>query len=182
MRATYGDRFFYILYFQEVGPPERELEADVERTLRTFLWAASGELAAPPPTELPPARGTGLLEAMTARGPIPDGRPAWLTAADLATFVDQFEASGFFGPISWYRNLDADHALTKDLPAPPMPCAFVAGRLDPVVAHRPGYVESMADLLPDHRGTIMLDGVGHWTQQERPEEFNAALVELLARL
>ena len=41
-RAQFGDRFFYILYFQPVGPAEAELEADVERTMRTVLWAASG--------------------------------------------------------------------------------------------------------------------------------------------
>ncbi len=42
-RSPSGDRFFYILYFQQVGPAERELEADVERTMRTILWAASGD-------------------------------------------------------------------------------------------------------------------------------------------
>ena len=41
--SIWGDRFFYILYFQPVGPAEAELEADVERTMRTVLWAASGE-------------------------------------------------------------------------------------------------------------------------------------------
>jgi pimeloyl-ACP methyl ester carboxylesterase len=40
----------------------------------------------------------------------------------------------------------------------------------------------MASVLPDYRGTIMIEGAGHWTQQERPGEFNAALIELLARL
>jgi pimeloyl-ACP methyl ester carboxylesterase len=181
-RSQFADRFFYILYFQEVGPAERELDADVERTLRTILWAASGEMSGPPPTELPPMEGTGFLDAMTVRGPVPDGLPHWLAPADLAVFVDQFTASGFFGPVSWYRNLDADHELTKDLPPPPMPCAFVAGALDAVIAHRPGYVESLPELLPDFRGSVLLDGVGHWTQQERPGEFNSALLHLLERL
>ncbi len=54
---------------------------------------------------------------MARRGPVPDELPAWLTADDLAAYVDAFEASGFFGPVSWYRNLDANHALVKDLPA-----------------------------------------------------------------
>jgi pimeloyl-ACP methyl ester carboxylesterase len=42
-RSVYGDRFFYMLYFQEVGPAETELDADVRRTMHTVMWAASGE-------------------------------------------------------------------------------------------------------------------------------------------
>ena len=47
-KAASGDRFFYILYFQQVGPAEREMELDVERTMRTVLWAASGDGFRPP--------------------------------------------------------------------------------------------------------------------------------------
>lgn len=182
MRQMWGDRFFYILYFQQVGPPEAELDADVERTMRTVLWAGSGELFGPMPTEFPPMEGTGFLEAFAQDRTIPDGLPDWLDADDLATYVDQFAASGFFGPISWYRNLDANWERTRELPAPPMPCAFVGGERDGVIAHRPEYVASMADLLPDYRGTTMIPEAGHWTQQERPAEFNAALLDALGRL
>ena len=90
--------------------------------------------------------------------------------------------SGFFGPISWYRNLDADWALTKDLPAPPMPTAFIGGDKDMVIAHRMEYVESMAVMLPDYRGHVIIPGAGHWTQQEKPAEFNAALIQQLNAL
>ncbi len=180
-RATYGDRFFYMLYFQTVGPVETELEADVERTLRTILWGASGEMARTPRdvAELPPLEGTGLLETWHSDRPLPDGLPDWLTADDLARYVEQFTTSGFFGPISWYRNLDADWELTRDLPAPPVPSAFIGGSRDMVIAHRMEYVDSMRELLPDHRGSWIIDGAGHWTQQERPAEFNAALLEAL---
>jgi pimeloyl-ACP methyl ester carboxylesterase len=49
-----------------------------------------------------------------------------------------------------------------------------------VIAYRTDYVEMMDTMLPDHRGTVMIDGAGHWTQQERPEEFNAALLRFVA--
>ena len=180
-RAVYGDRFFYMLYFQEVGPVENELEADIDRSLRTILWGGSGEMARPPtdPAELPPLDGTGLLDAWTGSIRVPDGLPEWLPAADQARYVEQFTASGFFGPISWYRNLDADWKLTKDLPAPPMPCAFIGGSRDMVIAHRMEYVDSMHDLLPDFRGATIIDGPGHWTQQEAPSKFNDALFSAL---
>jgi pimeloyl-ACP methyl ester carboxylesterase len=181
-RATNGDNFFYILYFQDVGPAEAELEADVRETMRTILWRASGEgMPTTPPAPIP-AAGNGFLDAMRSPGPIPDELPAWLTAEDLATYVRLFERSGFFGPISWYRNLDADHALTKDLPFPSIPTGFIGGSRDMVIAGRPGYVESMATTLPDHRSSVILDGAGHWTQQETPEQFNEALLTMLRDL
>jgi pimeloyl-ACP methyl ester carboxylesterase len=178
-----GDRFFYILYFQQVGPPEAELGADVADTMRKTLWGASAAMfgPAPDPADIPPMEGTGFLDMMAGR-PIPDGLPAWLTQADLDVYVEQFEASGFFGPVSWYRNLDADYQLTKDLPVPAMPTAFIGGRQDGVIAYRPESVEAMDAMLPEFRGTIWIDDAGHWTQQERPAEFNAALLELLGRV
>ena len=63
-RALFGDRFFYIVYFQEVGPAEAELEADVAETLRLTLWGGSGEMFGPPPDPLPPMEGTGLVEML----------------------------------------------------------------------------------------------------------------------
>ena len=151
-KAASGDRFFYILYFQGSARPRPRWSADVERTMRTVLWAASGDgFQADPPTP-PPAAGTGWLDVMGARPP-PAELPAWLTEADLAAYVDAFEASGFFGPVSWYRNLDHNHALVKDRPAPAMPVWFIGGTRDGVIAYRPGYVEAMAARLPDLRGT-----------------------------
>tara|TARA_B110000879_G_C10842905_1_gene382264 strand:- start:231 stop:620 length:390 start_codon:yes stop_codon:yes gene_type:complete len=126
--------------------------------------------------------GTGLLDTWGSAAGVPDGLPAWLPADDFHEFVNQFMTSGFFGPISWYRNLDADWALTKDLPAPPMPTAFIGGDKDMVIAHRMEYVESMTVMLPDYRGHVIIPGAGHWTQQEKPAEFNAALIQQLNAL
>jgi pimeloyl-ACP methyl ester carboxylesterase len=182
MKAIWGDRFFYILYFQPVGPAEAELEADIERTMRGMLWGASGEAYVEDRPDPPPMEGTGFLDIIEASGPIPDELPAWLTAEDLAVYVDHFRTSGFFGPISWYRNLDANYERVKDLPVPSAPSWFIGGTHDIVIAGRPGYVEAMDGLLPNHRGSILLDRIGHWTQQEAPDQFNAALLACLREL
>jgi len=182
MKAMWTDRFFYILYFQEVGPAENELQADVANTLRSTLWGGSAEMFGPMPTEFPPMEGTGFLDSITRGKPVPDGLPDWIDADEFAVYVGQFETSGFFGPLSWYRNLDADYELIKDLPAPAVPAAFIGGTKDGVIAHRPEYVGAMPAQLPDFRGIRMIDDAGHWTQQEKPVEFNAALLELLAKL
>jgi pimeloyl-ACP methyl ester carboxylesterase len=180
----WGDRFFYMTYFQQVGLPETELEADIDATMRTVLWGGSGEMYSAPldAAERLPAEGTGFLTAFPDRHSLPDDLPTWLTADDFAVYVEQFTASGFFGPISWYRNLDSGWELTKDLAAPQMPCAFIGGSRDMVIAHRMEYVDSMQTLLPDFRGATIIDGAGHWTQQERPAEFNAALLDSISRL
>jgi pimeloyl-ACP methyl ester carboxylesterase len=180
-RATYGDRFFYMLYFQEIGPPEAEFDADPREAMRKWLWVGSAEGYRTPPdiAEVVPAAGNGFFDAVEAHADIPSGLPPWLSDADLEHYAAQFTDSGFFGPVSWYRNLDADHELTKDLPAPSMPTAFIGGDKDMVIAHRMDYVDSMQLTLPDYRGTTIIAEAGHWTQQEQPAEFNAALLAAL---
>ncbi len=181
MKAMWTDRFFYILYFQEIGPPERELEADVRRTMHNILWGASGEMFKGMPSEFPPMEGTGFLDMFTD---IPERLPDWLTKDDLDHYVRQFENSGFFGPVSWYRNLDANYEVLKDLSADlvSMPSYFIGGEKDGVIAGRPEYVDGMNGLLPNYRGKSMIPGAGHWTQQEAPEDFNAALLGFLKSL
>lgn len=171
-----GDRFFYILYFQDVGPAEAELGADVRETMRTILWGASSLSADRSLQSELPAAGTGFLDSIRSGVAIPDGLPSWLSEHDLDTYTAQFTNSGFFGPVSWYRNLDADWAIVKDRPFPAIPTAFIGGTADPVTARNPGYIDSQDGLLPDHRGSIVLDGVGHWTQQEDPDAFTDALL------
>jgi pimeloyl-ACP methyl ester carboxylesterase len=181
MRAVFADRFFYILYFQPVGPAEAELEADPRRTMARTLYSASGDGFHGPPAELPPAEGTGFLDLM--RDP-PDPLPGWLTWADIDHYAEQFRVSGFFGPLSYYRNLDADYDLVQDLGPSrvSMPSFFVGGDRDVVVVSNPAAVEAMKDVLPDFRGAVLLPGIGHWTQQEAPEAFNEALLGFLATL
>ena len=63
-----------------------------------------------------------------------------------------------------------------------MPVWFIGGTRDGVIAYRPGYVEAMAARLPDHRGTTLIEGAGHWTQQEAPAGVQPALLAALADL
>jgi pimeloyl-ACP methyl ester carboxylesterase len=186
MRMLYGDRFFYMLYFQQVGPAERELEADVRHTMSTVLWGASGPGFRRPEGTLPPMEGTGFLTMMPTAPALPFDGPEgpWLTAADLDVYTDLFTASGFFGPVSYYRNLDANFERVKDLPADrvSMPSWFIGGVADPVLVMDPTGVERMQKQLPDFRGHVLIPGAGHWTQQEAPRQFNDALRGFLATL
>ena len=117
-------------------------------------------------------------------GEWPDDLPAWLTADDLDRYTKAFETSGFFGPVSYYRNLDADRERVKDMPPSSltMPSFFIGGLLDSVISRDPSGVDRMRKQLPGYRGDVLLPGVGHWTQQEAPAEFNTALLGFLAGL
>jgi epoxide hydrolase A/B len=181
MKAGFGDRFFYMLYFQEVGPAEAEFDADPFLTMRKFLWSASADAHRPPPTELPPMEGTRMLDLMPE---LPEALPAWLSEDDVRVYGEHFANSGFFGPVSWYRNLDANFEVLKDRgPADvSMPSYFITGDLDVVRVMDPTGVDRMREVLPDYRGETIVAEAGHWVQQERPDEFNDALLGFLRTL
>jgi pimeloyl-ACP methyl ester carboxylesterase len=63
-----------------------------------------------------------------------------------------------------------------------MPSYFICGAQDPVLIMDSTGVERMQNTLPDFRGATMIEGAGHWTQQEKPEEFNSALLGFLRSL
>lgn len=178
-KAVYGDNFFYILYFQQPGVAEHELRKDVRRSLRMLLYSASGD--APPRTSFQPAPKTvGFLDQMVD----PERLLPWLTEADLDFFATEFERTGFRGGLNWYRNMDRSWELMAPWAGATIrvPTLFIAGEREPVLAFSPGALEAMKAALPELRGTVLLPGCGHWTQQERPEEVNAALIEFLRSL
>ena len=180
-KAMFGDRFFYMLYFQPVGPAERELEADVRRTMHAIMWGASGEMYKGIPTDIPPMEGTGFLDMFKD---VPERLPSWLTADDLDTYVKQYTNSGFFGPVSWYRNLDANYDIMKDIPfdVMKMPTFFIGGSKDGVIASRLDTIDATNSITPNYKGSVIIPEAGHWTQQEKPDEFNAALLGFLQTL
>jgi pimeloyl-ACP methyl ester carboxylesterase len=179
-RQIYKDRFFYQLYFQEPGVAERELEADVRTALRKIYFAASGDLAKDDASLLSPKPPNAtLLEGLTD----PDPFPAWLTDEDIDYYVGEFERSGFRGPLNRYRTQERDWADLPELGERKVsqPALFVAGERDPVLHFVPGVrlLDLMDSRYEDLRGKIVIEGAGHWIQQERPEQVNRAILAFL---
>jgi pimeloyl-ACP methyl ester carboxylesterase len=177
MRHLFAGRFFYILYFQEPGVADADLAADPATTMRRFLAGASTNgktnLA-----DLFAGDGRGLVERL----PEPEGLPDWLSPEELDHYVTEFSRTGFTGGLNWYRNLDrnwAESALLANSKIE-IPALFVAGSADPVLAMMPPSV--MDGWLTDPRGTMLVEGAGHWVQQEKPAEVNAALLSFLREL
>jgi pimeloyl-ACP methyl ester carboxylesterase len=178
--AIFADKFFYMLYFQPVGPAETELESDPHTFLRTILYSAGGEgMATGPALADAPREGTGFLDILP---PPPEHLPAWLTEEAINVYAKAFAENGFFGPLSFYRNIDANWERGKGIPASTlsMPTGFLTGSLDPVNFMMPGAAEAMDAMLPDFRGMTTIEGVGHWVQQEAPDKTNAALLGFLS--
>jgi len=176
-RMMAGDRFFYILYFQEPGVAERELEADVRSTLRRFLYAASGDVTEPLDFWQKP-KDAKFLDGL----PEPKALPSWLREADLDYFTNEFQRAGFRGGLNWYRNFDRNWHLTPELAGAKVeqPALFIAGERDGVLAMVSP--EAMRELVQNLKRLLLLPGCGHWTQQERPAEVNAALIDFLKGL
>ena len=176
-RQVFQDRFFYILYFQEPGVAEAELEADVRRTMRVTLYSWSGD--APPGAAAPEKpKGAKLLEGMAEPGRL----PAWLTEADLDYYTSEFQRTGFRGGLNRYRNMDRDWEELPQLADAKVqqPALFIAGERDGVI--RFTSLDAMKANVPNLRDALILPGCGHWTQQERPAEVNAALISFLRGL
>ena len=181
MRMLFGDQWFYFLYFQEPGRAEVELDANVERFLRAFLYSLSGDA---PLERLASMVGGPKTGTMLEHLIVPEVLPAWLSEQDLAFYAGEFGRTGFRGGLNWYRCADASWELTaawSDVRIR-QPALFIAGDRDGVVAMMPGAVDAMRDSMPGLRRAVMLPGCGHWTQQERPAEVNEALLEFLGGL
>jgi len=179
--ALYPDRFFYQTYFQQPGVVETELGQDVGASLRKIYYALSGDAPLNEWLKDKP-KDAGLLDDLTD----PDPYPGWMTAADLAVYIAAFERAGFVGPTHRYRAqaLDAQQLPEIRGKALQPPSTFIGGSRDPVRSFFPG-----GDLYADpgehcaaFRGATIIEGAGHWVQQEAPEQTNAALKAFLDSL
>jgi pimeloyl-ACP methyl ester carboxylesterase len=177
LRALAGDNFMYMVYFQEPGPADEELARDPKDTITRIMWSISGDA---PDDAGPPGFGGGPGFLSGRRGP--DALPAWLTAEDIDYFASEFGRTGFTGALNWYRNMERNWEATPELTDArvEVPTLFITGERDPVRQLLPE--SSMEGWLSDPRGTVVIPGAGHWTEQEKPQEVLAAMLPFFASL
>ena len=108
--------------------------------------------------------------------------PKHMTDEELAVYVETFERTGFTGGLNWYRAMDRSWELAEPLAGRKVeqPAMFLTGERDPVRTFAPA--ELMDGWVTDLRAHVVIPGAGHWVNQERPDEVNAALLEFLAGL
>ncbi|HEY5107344.1 MAG TPA: alpha/beta hydrolase [Caulobacteraceae bacterium] len=187
MRRRFGDDM-YIVHFQKPGEADAVLAADVAKTMSFFLRR-------PIPGQLPSgglsggATGDGgrpsgqsafaLVKMLESYNPAFDPRESFLEPQEMAAFIETFEATGFTGGINWYRNFSRNWRLSEGIPERiEVPSLMIMAELDAVLP--PSAADGMEAFVPDLEKTL-IENCGHWTQQERPDAINRALLGWLDR-
>ena len=176
LRRMFGENFFYMLYFQQPGIADAEMAADPRRSLRRMLGgmgtpsddAAAVRMVAPGP------------EGFIDRLPEPDRLPDWLSAVDLDYYVAEFTRTGFTGALNWYRNYERNWNIMAAPAAQTIrvPALFVGGTDDPVLSFT--RTDRAREVVAGPYRQVLLDGAGHWIQQERSEQISTELLAFLA--
>ncbi len=122
---------FYMLYFQEPGVADAELDADPARTMRRMMGgqpdlgdqSAAMRMLAPGPE--------GFIDRLTE----PDGLPDWISQGEFDHYIGEFARTGFTGGLNWYRNMDRNWETTAELADAKItvPSLFIGGTADPVL-------------------------------------------------
>jgi pimeloyl-ACP methyl ester carboxylesterase len=177
LRRVAGENFYQI-YFQEPGVAEADLARNVRQTVCRTLFAACGQSPAVPDMMVKP--GEGFLGNVA----IPDTLPEWLTDTAVDFYTREFERTGFSGGLNWYRNIDRNWELTAPWSGAVVtpPALYVVGDRD-VVYHFPSagpqMLTNLSRFVPNLRQAVLLEGCGHWTQQERPDEVSRLILAFL---
>jgi len=176
MRNRFGPDM-YIVWFQTPGDADRTLAADVDRTMRFFLRKPRALQAAAAPPE---CGSTFAFKDLLAQWDGTYEPDAFLSPDELAVFVESFRATGFTGGINWYRNFTRNWERSEGLPQriDDLPCLMITAEKDAVLT--PAMAEPMPLLIGDLE-MHMVQGSGHWTQQEKPAEVNRLILDWLDR-
>jgi epoxide hydrolase A/B len=174
-QQKYPGKIFYQQMFRSAGS-EQIFEADVRGSIVNALYSASGE----PPADHCWQFAIDPKDAANLMPPAPK-KPSFVTDADIDFFVNEFKRTGFAGGLNYYRNVDRNWALTPFLDGAKLhqPTLFIAGDRDGVLGFWGEEVETLEQHVPNLTRKVILPGVGHWTQQERPDEVNRLLLEFL---
>ncbi|MEM7018923.1 MAG: alpha/beta hydrolase [Pseudomonadota bacterium] len=177
----FGENFFYILYHNEPdGVAEAEYDSD-PRAFLSMLYTSPGTPREEPSVTDPRRSAGGWIGRIGAPKELPD----WLAAEDLDYYVNEFTRAGFRGGVNYYRNFDANWHLLKELdPTIQIPAAFISGAADMVIggADEAALKGMMQPIIKDLREITLIPEMGHWVQQEAPEETNAAILGFLKSL
>jgi pimeloyl-ACP methyl ester carboxylesterase len=111
----------------------------------------------------------------------------WLPDADLAVYVQEWIRTGFQGGLNWYRSTTDPARIVADLALfagrkIECPATFISGAKDWGNYQEPGAIENFPKSCTQFKGVTLIDGAGHWPQQEQPEKVTEAILAFLKSL
>ncbi|KAM0885273.1 hypothetical protein ACQ4PT_030443 [Festuca glaucescens] len=129
------------------------------------------------------SKGKTFFESLDSDGTL----PAWLSEEDISYYAEKFEKTGFTGGLNFYRCLDLNWELSAPWTGAPIkvPTKFIVGDLDltyntPGVKdyiHKGGFKEN----VPNLEDVVILEGVGHFLNQEKPNEVSEHICEFFSK-
>jgi pimeloyl-ACP methyl ester carboxylesterase len=110
----------------------------------------------------------------------------WLPDRELAFYSGEYARTGFQGGLQWYRCGTSGQFMpelqTWSGRAIDVPSCFISGKQDWGTYQRPGVFEAMQTTACTRMiGAHLIEGAGHWVQQERPAEVSRLLLQFLQR-
>jgi pimeloyl-ACP methyl ester carboxylesterase len=126
--------------------------------------------------------GKGMAETVAPEMPSAAAIAAnrWLPDAELRVYSEEFGRTGFQGGLNYYRTGADPEALTFAGRKIDVPATFIGGKSDWGVYQNPGALERLESAIcTNYRGTRLVDGAGHWVQQEQPEQVSRLIVDFL---
>jgi pimeloyl-ACP methyl ester carboxylesterase len=172
----------YIVQFQDPSrQADKIFDSRVEQTFDAFMRKPVPRKDVAPAE--PPTGGIGASPRLNLAFPQMiagydakhDPRTPILSAEEKKVFVDTFTRTGFTGGINWYRNFTRNWQKSAGLDhTVRVPSLMIMAENDAVLP--PSAADGMEKIVPDLEKYLIKDS-GHWTQQEKPEEVSAKLIE-----
>ncbi|MXY89049.1 MAG: alpha/beta fold hydrolase [Gammaproteobacteria bacterium] len=163
--------------------------ADWEENRPYRLAARTAEEWAKMPTYYIMDLAEGMAETVAHHMPSPEqvAANAWLTEAELAVYAEEFGRTGFQGGLNSYRmgatGIGAAESQLYAGKTIDQPSMFISGASDWGTYQNPGSFERMQETVcTDMRAVHLVEGAGHWVQQEQAQETSRLLLEFLNEL
>ncbi|XP_071689863.1 epoxide hydrolase 1-like [Rutidosis leptorrhynchoides] len=173
-RKTFGDDF-YVCRFQEIGLEEEYAKVDTKTQLAGIY------LKRTPDAPKIPKDYAKLFK------PTPYTLPSWFTEQDLDYFTSKYRATGFRGGINYYRCFDLNWELCAAWTGSKInvPVKFIVGDLD-LTYNFPGTKEyihggGFKNTVPGLEEVVVMEGVGHFINQEKPQEISDHIYDFIAK-
>jgi pimeloyl-ACP methyl ester carboxylesterase len=181
MRKRFGEHMYIVQFQNPSREADRIFNGRVEQTFDAFMRKPvprKDTTSTEPPTAgvgASPRLNLAFPQMIAGYDARHDPRTPILSAEEKQVFVDTFTRTGFTGGINWYRNWTRNWERSAGLDhTVRVPSLMIMAENDAVLP--PSAADGMEKIVPDLEKYLVRDS-GHWTQQEKPEEVSAKLIE-----